>query len=310
MFVKFIIPILAALGIASFFIPFDAATGRTQGDQTVSEVTPSISASPEIHGLGIVEPEGELFEIHSTKTGVVDEVHVLEGQYVKKSEPLFRVRDSSTREKIGSERTYIEWLKQRSKAEWVDYQKASELYERVRRFDDGVVVSRDEVLRRKHEKERLAALVSASRKEIEYRNGLIAELEREIDQLLVLSPTDGRVVHTDLKPGQAARVSGRAHLRIAPEGRTVVRLQVSEKDAWRISDRCSALFSIPGHPNPVSGQYLSRELEMKPKSSTNGIHEVVDSRVLEVRYALTEDPSARLALVFGQQVSGRLSCAL
>lgn len=308
MFVKFIIPILAALGIASFFIPFDQGSSLAQSADAAPATALSAPSSGEIHGLGVVEPEAEVFEIHSTQPGVIEEIYVSEGQSVVKDEPLFRVRDINIKEKIASERKYIEWLEQRSRAEWVDYQKADELYERVRKFDDGIVISRDEVLRRKHEKSRLSALLSASKKEIEYRNGLIKELEREAGQLLVTAPTDGQVLYSDLKPGQSARASGRPHLRIAPEGQLAVRLQVNEKDAWRVSERCSALFSIPGHPDPVHGQYLFRELEMRPKSSTNGIHEVVDSRVLEVRYVLKQVSSAQLPLVFGQQISGRVSC--
>lgn len=304
MFVKIIIPILAALGVASFFIPLG---GSAQTRQPPRAPEMQLTSESLIHGLGLVEPEGEIFEVHAPQVGVIEEVHVAEGMAIEEGQVLFKLRDTNLKEKIESEKSYIKWLEQKNRAEWVDYRKADELYERVRRFDDGVVVSRDEVLRRKHERSRQEALVSASRKEIDYRMGLIKELEREADHLLVKSPVKGLVVSADLKPLQSARTVGKPHLRIAPEGRMVVRLQVSEKDAWRVSDRCIASFSIPGHQEPVTGRYHSRELEMKPRSSTNGIHEVVDSRVLEVKFVL-DNENRKLPLVYGQQISGSLSC--
>lgn len=294
MLIKIIIPVLAILGLGSFLIPMG------QGEITKTNLTiepVSITNPSSIKALGIIEPAGEIHSIHAPSPALIEEVFVTKGVFVNKNDALFRLKDIDLSEKLKSEERHIEWLVKEKGVYESEYRLAKESYDRVAPFEDGVVVSRDEVLRRKSALERAHQRLVSFKKEIEYKKGASEEIKRQIDHLTVRAGQSGQVTDLDVKAGEVARTIGVPHVRIASPD-YVIRVEVSERDAWRVSPSQRAYMKVPGAEKEISAEHIYTELEMKPKTSTNGIQNVPDSRVLQVVYRIVE----KAPVFIGQQV--------
>ncbi len=99
MFIRYILPLLAVLGLG--FAVFTVV----QGQQTPPPSRPIVPPpqQPEfrsIAGAGIIEARRENIPIGTQVPGVVWEVNVKVGERVKKDEPLFRLDDRSARAEL------------------------------------------------------------------------------------------------------------------------------------------------------------------------------------------------------------------
>lgn len=293
MFIKYIIPVLALAGLSAFFIPLES--------KSVANEVPLVSVPSGIHSLGIVEPLGEVSEIHAPQALLIEEVLVKRGEHVEPGTPLFRLRNTLLNEQLLSEKKHLEWLEEKLGELRTETSLAKESYDRVASYADGVVISRDEVKRRKDDYEKLKQSTQSFKKEIAYKSRSLDEIRAKASELTVVSRTSGQVVFEDIKVGEMSRTQGVPHFKIGSAERAI-RIEVNEKDAWRIKTGQRAYLTVPGAEKEVVATYLFSELEMRAKSATNGIQNVPDSRVLPVVFRIDE-----AAPVFiGQQLEVRI----
>src|SRR4051794_14656628 len=93
MFNKYVLPLLAIGGVA--FAVFYTVVQARQSTERVSPVIPPPSRPPiktkVIAGAGLIEAQKENIPIGTNVPGVVWEVFVKKGDYVKKGDSLFRI---------------------------------------------------------------------------------------------------------------------------------------------------------------------------------------------------------------------------
>ncbi len=131
----------------------------------------------------------------------------------------------------------------------------------------------------------------------------VATAQAELDQLAVRAPFAGKLLQVNVRVGEYA-VAGAAAAPAIVFGAVDtlhVRADVDEMDVWRLRPDAPARAYVRGHAELSAPlQFVAIEPLMVPKRSLSGSsREQVDTRVLQVRYAL--DPKA-LPVQVGQLV--------
>src|SRR5687767_13493646 len=96
---KFILPLLAAFGVALAIYTVKASSRQPQMSQPVAEPSRSPYQMP-VAGAGIVEASTENIAVGTVVSGVVNEIFVHIGDEVKKGAPLFRLDDRDLRAEL------------------------------------------------------------------------------------------------------------------------------------------------------------------------------------------------------------------
>jgi multidrug resistance efflux pump len=130
----------------------------------------------------------------------------------------------------------------------------------------------------------------------------LRQTETELDRLVVRAPVDGEVLQVNVRPGEfVAGQPGQALVLLGNLGRLHVRVQIDEHDIPRFRQGAPARAELRGYPGqgrPLT--FVRVEPYVTPKKSlTNDDTERVDTRVLQIIYAL--EPGAA-GLYVGQQL--------
>lgn len=149
-----------------------------------------------------------------------------------------------------------------------------------------------------------ASDLAVARAEVVQAEAEVRRLEVDLDRLIVRAPRAGTVLQVKVRAGEFAP-SGPLETPLLLLGRTSdrlnVRVDVDEHDAWRVVPGARATVSARGDAAHVASlQFVRVEPYVAAKVTlANGLTERVDTRVLQVIYAL--DPRA-LPVRVGQQV--------
>jgi HlyD family secretion protein len=143
-----------------------------------------------------------------------------------------------------------------------------------------------------------------ARAELAQAEAAARQVETDIERLTVRAPRAGTILQVKVRAGEFAP-SGRIDPPLVLLGRVAerlhVRVEVDEHELWRVKDGAPATAGLRGDPACVASlQFVRVEPYVVPKVTlTNGVTERVDTRVLQVIYAL--DPRA-LPVRVGQQL--------
>lgn len=128
-------------------------------------------------------------------------------------------------------------------------------------------------------------------------------LKVNLDRLTVRAPTDGQVLQLNVRPGQYAAMAWKEPMLVMGEvQRLHVRIDVDENDLPWFRKGAEAYATPRGRNEPrLPLSFVYVEPYVIPKQSLNGSNsERVDTRVLQVVYALPEDRP--IDLYVGQQL--------
>jgi multidrug efflux pump subunit AcrA (membrane-fusion protein) len=294
MFRKFILPLLAAGGIAL------GVRMVIKSARSVPVALPIAmpSQSPylnQIAGSGLVEANTENIALGTPVSGVVTEVPVVVGQKVKKGDVLFRLddRDLEAQKKVMQAQLFssqqkLQKLRVAPRPEdvppaqaKVDEMKAAvadaqSQYNRAMDLNGSQAIAQEEVIRRQHATETSKAQLAAAEATLaELKAGTwqpdlkIAEadvdnaqsnleaVEINIERTIIRSPIDGSVIQKNVRVGEyAAAGMNQTPLMILGNVEPLyVRVDVDENDAWRIA----------GHPDAVGEVRGNRDYQAKLK---------------------------------------------
>ncbi len=157
----------------------------------------------------------------------------------------------------------------------------------------------------------LAKLKAGAWKEdVEVQRAAVAEARSRVEsvkilleRLVVRAPVAGEVLQVNVRPGQLATLSWKEPMVVIGEvQRLHVRVDVDENDLFRFREGVPAVATLKGRPEPEFPlQFVRIEPYVIPKRSLTGDNsERVDTRVLQVLYALPDSPPARVYV--GQQM--------
>lgn len=229
-----------------------------------------------VAGIGIVEPKSELISLGTQLDGIIQAVHVQVGDQVKKGDALFTLDERETRARLQSAKAAA----QEASVALEDAKSQLAFYEKIA---DPAAISREEKTRRRFAAKRAEAVKAEAKARLK-------EVETELARHTVRAPIDGEILRLNVRPGEYAKtgVLSEALVTMGDTSTLHVRVEVDEADAQAVKagkPAQGALRSAGDKTVPLS--FVRVEPLLKPKGNlTGGANERVDTRVLEVIYAL------------------------
>lgn len=273
---KQIIPLLA-IGAFSFAL-FSLYRPPAKEENPPELVVPKSQYERNVAGIGVVEPKSELIAIGTELSGVVRTVAIRPGQHVQKGDILFMMDQRDIDAQIGV-------LTSSLKAAEIQAQDVEAQLEIVSKIKDSRALSQDEFNRKRY-----AADLAVAK---------IQEVQAQLDQALttkarltVQAPIDGVILEVNIRPGEfAAAGDVKTPLILMGDLSTLhVRTEVDEENAGYISKESLAKGFLRGNPErSIPLQFVRFEPYVKPKKNLNVAGQRVDTRVVQVIYALPQN---------------------
>jgi HlyD family secretion protein len=281
-----ILPLIALAGLV--FAVVSVIGKKSPAPVPIATTPPQASYAQTIAGIGVVEPKSEVINLGVELPGVVRSVAVKVGEAVKKGQLLFTL---DTREVEAQ----ITTLKASLASAKIQSQDASTQYALIAGVKDKRAVARDEVNRRRYAKE----LAESRVKEIAAQ---LQQAETTKERLNVRAPITGRILEVNVRVGEyaAAGVLAAPLMRIGDVSTLHVRLEVDEENAGHISSVSGAKgFRRGDTTHPVALSFVRFEPFVRAKQNLAVAGQRVDTRVLQVIYAITSPPED---MYVGQQM--------
>jgi multidrug efflux pump subunit AcrA (membrane-fusion protein) len=290
MFIKVILPLLAAAGIAV------AVEEVLHSQQVVPPVAPA-GVMPEapfaqaVAGVGLVEASTENISVGSPTAGVVTRIFVKPGDQVQVGDPLFELDGRLLRAELALKRTAV---------------KAAEVALENAKYDEGIsvqLVSKQVTTRNDRDEKRFAtekgqaALVQAQAD--------VNLTEASIALLTVKAPVTGQILQLKVHLGEfapdASTAAAQPAVLLGGTAPLNVRAEFDENDAWRVRKDARAVgFSRGNARVSIPLTFVRFEPYVVPKVSLTGAStERVDTRVLQVLYSFDRKD---LPIFAGQQM--------
>lgn len=336
---KFGLPLLA-LGLILFAINYLSKTGE-RIPETPPVIQPARNPFPNtVAGAGIVEPQTENISVGSPLPGIVVEVMVRVGQKVKAGDPLFRLDDREIQADLAVSKAMLgdalaelarleamprseelppaEARLREAQADWENLQRQWARAETLltknamteEEFDDRkhlAIQARERYNKAQADYELLKAGAwepdkRRARAAVERAQAEVAEMQTELDRLVVRAQVDSEVLQINVRPGEfVGASSGEALIVLGNVVRLHVRVDIDEYDIPRFVADAPAIATLKGQPEvsfPL--RFVRIEPYVVPKRSLTGDNtERVDTRVLQVIYAIE---TGEKRLFVGQQL--------
>ncbi len=277
MFIKWILPILALVGFISAVRVVISNSKPVLPAEAVSK--PSVSPYDDyISGAGIVEANTENIAVSTNISGVVKEVYVTAGQFVKKSDSLFQIDDREARATLAVELAALN----AAQSELLD---AKEKFDRSVKIKNNGALSEEEISSRKYGLQVAEAKLNQAKAQVDFRN-------TEIDRLTVRSLIDAEILKVNVRPGEYASASALSQplMLIGNTKPLYVRVDVDENDAWEVQDQAKAVAFLRGNVEiNTKLEFVRFEPYVIPKKSLTGeSSERVDTRVLQIIFKISD----------------------
>ena len=296
MFRKYILPLIALLGVAlAVFIAL-------RGHKTVLPAAP-VSAAPQppyrsfVAGTGIIEANTENISVGTQIPGVVSKIYVHIGSQVKAGDPLFTIDDRAQRALVAVKTAAVQVA---------EAQLAHAKYEL--RLGEGLtekrVLSLEDRETRRYNAQAAEAQLAQARAELE-------SARTDLDRLTVRAPVDGQVMQLKTHLGEFAPtgVLYQSLILLGGVQPMHVRVNVDENDAWRARATADAIGFLRGN-NQIKTplHFVCFEPYVVPKVSLTGDStERVDTRVLQIIYSFER---GNLPIYVGQQMDVYIDASL
>jgi HlyD family secretion protein len=145
--------------------------------------------------------------------------------------------------------------------------------------------------------------IEVQRAAVEQAQSQIESIKIMLERLIVRAPVDGQILQVNVRPGQIATLAWKEPMIVLGEvNRLHVRVDIDENDLYRFREGMTAWANIKGRREPrFPMEYVRIEPYVIPKKSLTGDNsERVDTRALQVLYALPDHSPAKVYV--GQQM--------
>lgn len=299
---KYILPAVAALGL--LFGVYVVRSGAKPVPVAPPAAEPSRAPFARyIAGAGIVEASTENIEVSTPVPGMVTQVPVRVGQTVKAGDLLFAIdaRDMEAELKVRQAALALARAKvPEAEANLGDARRQLDFYKSVA---DARAITQEELTRRCFAATAAESRLVQARADVASAEAQVAQAQTEIDRRHVRAPVAGEVLQVKIHLGEYAQVGPLATplIVLGDTGQVNVRTDIDENDAWRFRPGAAAVAYVRGNPKlQTQMRFVRVEPYVVPKKSLTGnTAERVDTRVLQVLYALPHDA---LNVYVGQQM--------
>lgn len=292
-----------------------------------------------VSGAGLIEASTRNIAIGSHYQGVVSAIFVKLGDHVEAGAPLFKLDDRQALADVKVREAGVivarESLKRlqslpRKEEIPVSAARVKELNEQAKEAEDRLrlqdavhdprVVSRDDRIKTnsavKTAKARLEQAqasdellkagawhhdIAIATSQLVQAEANLQAAKTELERLTIRSPIAGEVLQLTVKLGEFVSPGTGIPLVVGDTSTLHVRVDIDENDAWRVKSQAKAVGSLRGNSAIKSDlNFVRFEPMVIPKKSLTGLtDERVDTRVLQVIYAIT---AQKLPLYVGQQM--------
>lgn len=280
------LPYIAAIG--SIFALISVFARGEPETKTPDISPPQAIYEKSIAGIGVVEPKSEIINVGVEISGVVREVNVRVGDLVKKGDKLFALDQRDIDAQI------VTLTKNLNSAK-IQAADAAAQFAIVNGMQDKRAVAKDEFNRRRYASELAASRIEEIKAQLH-----LAQTTKQ--RLNVLAPIDGQVLEVNVRTGEfaSAGVLAQPLMRMGDISQLHVRVEIDEENASRIRAEHKAQGIKRGATDTTLPlKFVRFEPYVKPKQNLAVSGQRVDTRVLQVIYALAEDSSH---LYVGQQM--------
>lgn len=344
MIAKYGMPLLAAAALI-FTIASVRKMATSPVQAAPPQEPPSSDFRQQIAGVGMVEPASENVAIGVPVSGLVTEVRVKPGDRVQRGQALLRLDDRELRAELALRESAVELAAARlsrlrsapraedippaearveqAKAQLADAESQLRIIESV---TDRRAIRTEDLERRRwavsvakaglREAEASLAHVKAgaweqdirvAEAELNQARQQVQRIQADLDRLTVTAPIAGVILQVKVRPGEFAAAGPLTQplILMGSGGPLHVRVDVDEKDAWRLRPGAQAYASLRGNARlRVPLAYVRTEPYVVPKRNLTGdTTERTDTRVVQVIFALPADAGVRA----GQQMDVYIS---
>jgi multidrug resistance efflux pump len=251
----------------------------------------------------LVEACTENIAIGAPLAGVVETVFVKAGDVVKAGQPLFAEETRHLRATLGVREAALVTARAHVQTAETSLADAQDQLDRSQRLGSERVISTDELMRKKFAVQTAKARLGESQAEVTSAEAQIAETKTEIERSTVCAPIDAQVLQVRVRTGEFAPAGQTADpLMLLGGARPFhVRVDVDEQEGWRVRAEAAATAHVRGNAELKTRlKFVRFEPMVIPKKSLTGAStERVDTRVLQVIYAVADD---QVPLFVGQQM--------
>lgn len=305
---KYITPIILSLVLS--------ACG-TKEEKKISVEKYKVDKIDQIIGIARIEPAAKISPIGAEIAGKVVQIHVQEGQFVKKGTLLASLDQSLDQAQVQQSLAKVQTRQQRIKsleakvaAVELKVYLADIERQRDRNLADAKAGTQKAAFDSESAYSNLKAELAVAKADLAEANAALAEVESErnytqklLDKKNIYAPTDGMILNWDVKIGQAVAIGSKL-ADFAPEGELIATTEVDELFAMKVKKGQRVQINIQGTSELLStGTVIYCAPFLSKKSIFNDrADNLEDRRVREVRVRI-DQPDAVL-------IGSRVECVI
>lgn len=276
-----------------------------------------VKAIDQIIGVARIEPAAKISPIGSESTGKIIQIHVQEGQFVKKGTLLLTLDQSLDVAQLQQSEAKLLTKQQRSKsleAKIAALELKIEIADAERNRDRNLANAQAGTQKAAFDSENiyknLKAELTIAKADLAEANAALGETKMELnytkklsDKKNIYAPADGMVLNWDVKQGQAVTIGYKLG-DFAPKGDLIATTEVDELFAMKVKNGQRAAINIQGTKERLStgtvvycAPYLSKKSIFNDRADN-----LEDRRVREVRVRI-DKPEAVL-------IGSRVECII
>ena len=288
MILKYVLPVLAAAGIALGVATVMSGNQAKPVSQPVAQPARAPFESF-VAGSGIIEASTENIAVGTPVSGLVMEIYVKWGDRVRAGDPLFKIDDRDLQANLLVAQANVKQAE-------ANLAEAKNQLQRAQSVPDKRAISVEDLQNRRD----AVAIDEAALQSVKAQ---VEQIRIEIGRRTVRALVPGKVLQIKTHAGEFAQggVLATPLMLLGDDSRLHVRVDVDENDAWRFRPGAAAVAFVRGNPDLKTPLQFERfEPYVIPKQSLTGdTTERVDTRVLQVIYSFDQ---AAVPVYVGQQM--------
>jgi HlyD family secretion protein len=264
---------------------------------------PVQTATQFVAGSGIVQPSSELFSLIAPVSGTVKTVRVQVGEPVKSGQILIEFDDTESIAEIKTRESAISLAKANLQSAQIELNEKLAAFKLYSGIEDQRAVVQEELQNRRYAAQSAQARLAAAQAAIVQNQSALGQAR--VNQALrsVKAPIDATILSIKAHQGEYFAQGNNAEpmLTLGNINPLHVKVDIDEIETSKINFDAPVSLSPRGSPQMrITGTLIRIEPVIQPKKSlTNATNERVDTRVLQIIYAL---PSNVKGFFVGQQI--------
>lgn len=265
---------------------------------------PDTPYSQAVSGTGIVEANSRNVAVGVFVSGIISEVKVNEGDKVKAGDVLITTDSRSANADVQMREKELISSQAAVQTAKAAYDDEEDLQMRYDLLKGGVAISVTQQQRQMFATKKAKAQLEQAKANLESSKAALDAAKVMLDKHSVHSPISGEVLKIRVRAGEFAQ-AGTQGLSPIVIGNTTplhLRVQIDENDLWRFNNKAKAIAYLRSNKErKYELEFVRAEPLVQPKKQLSGdTAEQVDTRIMEVLYAIT--PQAEAPLYVGQQL--------